>query len=75
VRTLTPLASEGRMHLTANGAVTLCGRAITRKWRRRQHPNDRDCNQCQHQAAAMGPAHVAPRLEGAQDPVEQAVSS
>jgi hypothetical protein len=75
VRTLTPLASEGRTHLTANGAVTLCGRAITHKWRRRRHAHDRDCGQCQHEATAIGPMHVAPRLEGARDGEEWPVPS
>jgi hypothetical protein len=73
VRTLTPLASEGRTHLTANGAVSLCGRAITHKWRRRPHPGDHDCSQCRDQAAEIGPVHVAPRLEGVADDARRAV--
>jgi tRNA G26 N,N-dimethylase Trm1 len=63
VRPLTPLASEGRTHLTANGAVTLCGRAITNKWSRTRRPGDRACRDCDQQATAIGPVSVAPRYE------------
>jgi hypothetical protein len=73
VRYLTPLASERRTHLTDNGAVTLCGRAITNKWRRRPRTDDRACKQCQEQAAAIGPVHVAARPERADDAVDRPV--
>jgi hypothetical protein len=64
VELLTPLAAEGRTHLTVNGAVTLCGRAITNKWSRR--PGDHACRTCENEAATMGsgpppPGHEAPR--------------
>jgi hypothetical protein len=73
VRYLTPLASERRTHLTENGAVTLCGRAITDKWRRSRRSDDRVCNQCQQEAAAIGPARVAARHEHGRDAADRAV--
>jgi hypothetical protein len=73
VRYLTPLASERRIHLTDNGAVTLCGRAITNKWRRSRRSDDRACNQCQERAAAMAPVHVASRHESADDAADRAL--
>jgi hypothetical protein len=61
VRYLTPLASDGQAHLTDNGAVTLCGRAITHKWRRGARTGERACDACQKHAIARGAAHVASR--------------
>jgi hypothetical protein len=63
MRHLTPLASERRSHLTENGAVTLCGRAITHKWRRHVRADDRACEECRARAAVQ----VAPRHERAGD--------
>jgi hypothetical protein len=65
MRTLTRLSSEDRMHLTENGAVTLCGRAITHNWRRGARTGDRACGECRHQAAALGVPQVAPPHERA----------
>ena len=73
MRYLTPVASERRTHLTANGAVTLCGRAITNKWRRRKRRDDRPCNECRERAAADGTALIAPHYEAADDAAERAV--
>jgi len=72
VRYLTPLASDGQAHLTENGAVTLCGRAITHKWRRGARTGERGCEDCQKHAAALGAADAAPRGESARH-VQRAV--
>jgi hypothetical protein len=71
VRHLTALVSERRTHLTENGAVTLCGRAITGKWRRGVGADDSACAHCRERAAAIGAA-PAPR-EDAMSPAEAAV--
>jgi hypothetical protein len=60
MRYLTRLTSERRTHLTGNGAVTLCGRAITNKWRRTVRAGDRACNHCHERASAMAAVQVAP---------------
>ena len=60
MRYLTRLTSERRTHFTENGAVTLCGRAITNKWRRNVRGGDRRCNHCHERATAIAAAHVAP---------------
>jgi hypothetical protein len=72
VRYLTRLASDGHAHLTENGAVTLCGRAITHHWRRGARTGEPGCDECQRHADILGPAHVAPRRENPQG-VHQAV--
>jgi hypothetical protein len=65
VRYLTPLASDGHAHLTENGAVTLCGRAITHTWRRGARTGERACDACQERAAALGAAHAVASRESA----------
>jgi tRNA G26 N,N-dimethylase Trm1 len=67
VRYLTPLASEHRIHLTENGAVTLCGRAITKAWRRRRRPDDHPCDACEERASAIRPVLVGPRHDIAEE--------
>lgn len=72
MRYVTSVASESRTHLTQNGAVTLCGRAITRTWRRGRRSEQHACPACEARATAIGPVHVASRHEGrrhAGDPV------
>jgi hypothetical protein len=46
--------------LTKNGAVTLCGRAITNKWGRNVGAGDHACQQCHETATAIAAAYVAP---------------
>ena len=53
MRHLTPLTSGRRTHLTDNGAVTLCGRAITHKWHRSRGSDAPACNQCQGAETAI----------------------
>jgi len=65
VRYVTPVTSESRTHLTDNGAVTLCGRAITHTWRRSGRSDDRACDECRTRGAVIGPVHVAARPDGA----------
>jgi hypothetical protein len=53
------IEKERRTHLTENGAVTLCGRAITNKWGRNVGAGDRTCRQCHETATAIAAAYVA----------------
>jgi hypothetical protein len=73
MRYLTPLASERQTHLTANGALTLCGRAITHKWRRSRRRDDCACGRCREAAAAIGPVHVVAPAESAPDGPDRAL--
>jgi hypothetical protein len=73
VRYVTAVASESRTHLTDNGAVTLCGRAITHTWRRSGQSDDRVCDECRTRVAAMEPVLVAARHESAGRVDERAV--
>lgn len=59
MRYLTRVTSERRTRLTENGAVTLCGRAITNKWGRNVGAGDRTCRQCHETATAIAAAYVA----------------
>ena len=67
MRYLTAVASERESHLTANGARTLCGRAITHTWRRSRRPGDEACGRCRDEAAEIGDVHVVPPAESAAD--------
>jgi hypothetical protein len=73
MRYLTAVASERETHLTANGARTLCGRAITHTWRRSRRPDEGACGRCRKEAAGIGPAHVVPSAESAADAANPAV--
>ena len=73
MRYLTAVASERRTHLTANGARTLCGRAITHTWRRSRRREDGACSRCREQAATIESAHVVPPAESVPDRADQAV--
>jgi len=73
MRYLTAVSSERETHLTANGARTLCGRAITHTWRRSRRPDDGACGRCREEAAAGGPAHVVPPAQSAPDLANPAV--
>jgi hypothetical protein len=73
IRYLTAVSSERETHLTANGALTLCGRAITHTWHRSGRPDDGVCTGCREEAAASGPAHVVPPAERATDLANPAV--
>jgi hypothetical protein len=73
MRYLTAVASERRTHLTANGALTLCGRAITHTWRRSRRPGDCACGRCRDEADTIGPAHVVAPTETAPDGADRAV--
>lgn len=64
MRYVTSVASESRTHLTDNGAVTLCGRAITHTWRRGERSDESACSACAARADAIGPVHLASRREG-----------
>jgi hypothetical protein len=73
VQYVTSVASESRTHLTDNGAVTLCGRAITHTWRRGERSDECACPDCDARAAAIGRVQVAARREGAAHAERQAV--
>ena len=72
MRYLTRVTSEHRTHLTENGAVTLCGRAITNKWRRNVGAGDRTCRHCRETATAITAAYVASG-NGREDAAERVV--
>jgi hypothetical protein len=67
MRYLTAVASERENHLTANGARTLCGRAITHTWRRSRRPDECACGRCREEAAGIGRVCVVPPAESAPD--------
>ena len=62
---LTPLSHENRTHLTANGALALCGRAITNAWRRVTGWREPACEECDHIASRpeLIRQRVPPRYE------------